>query len=433
MHSESLRDALRTTLLDDAQLAAERSHVLEIEREQLSLARSNWLPTLSVTADGGIRDQTYDYVPSLFPIPPATGTFRPNDVIASLSETLFRGGRTTAEVRAARAAVQAAFARLASKEESVLGDAAKSYFAVLEEQEIEHLSRTDVAKLQRVLQGVQEQLLSGSVTRTDVLQAKARLGSSLLDLQQANEALSTAKLEYAEHVGHSPGYLIREPWPVAAPRSLREALQITEDTNPDLIAARMDALQARFKIDDLRGQLLPTVTLAIGYKISNHPVVEQEFELTPRKILDASALVSISVPLFQPGVQSQISGARHAARMAEFTALDTERKSITQTRIAWISLLSARYRLRGAAAIVDQSLQALQGIAAEQAAGSRTVVDVLNGERDVISAKLTYVRAEQQVGNAEVDLATAMGLFDDAHLRIAQDDTTRDYWNEALP
>jgi outer membrane protein len=407
--TESLNDALVAALAASPQFAGQTERVREIVASRLKVARSHWLPAIKFASSAGVKSETDTYDNTFMPVD--SGTVRPVDLSVTLEQPIYRGGQTLAEIRGARAAVSAEEARQAGIEEQVLEHAAKSYLEVVTHEQIVRLRGEDVTNLRQIEDSVRLQVESGQLTRTDVSQAESRLAASTIELSSALSKLETARAQYEEAIGHAPGKLERPASILELPPSLTAALSSAMVENPDVRAADFDQQDAEQKVRATRGQLLPSIDLSVYYQRNRNNYLIPPLTISPFKVENTAALLKFTVPLYTPGQYSQLSAARHAQRQAVAKAEQAELKVTTSVRTAWASREAALTKVEGYTRIARVSREVLEGVHTEQLAGTRTVLDVLNAQRDVVSADLSLIAARNEADVAEIDLAVAIGAM----------------------
>jgi TolC family type I secretion outer membrane protein len=415
--TESLKQALVAAMATSPELAGESALVKEISASRLSVAHSHWLPSLQATGDTGVKKEQQLFQYSLFPI--QEGRVKPVDLVATLDQPIFRGGQTLAETRAARAAVSAEQARQSGIEQQVLERAAKRYLEVVTNEEIVRLRFADVEDLRQIEESVRLQVESGQLTRTDILQAQSRLAASNLDLTSATAKLETARAQYEETMGHPPGRLRRPTSILELPQTVTAALSAALTDNPGVRAADYDRQEAVQKVRGTRGQLLPTVDLKISYRKTKFDYFIPQIVVSAFQTTDTSAMLFVTVPLYQPGELSQLSAARFAVRQATAKAEQAGHEITTTVKTAWLARDAAREKVRGYSQVARVAREVLEGVRAEQLAGGRTVLDVLNAQRDVFSADLSLVSARNDADEAQIDLAVAVGALTAEEMGLA--------------
>ena len=191
-------------------------------------------------------------------------------------QPIFRGFRTKNAVSAAEATVRAGWETLRIAESSVLLEAVTAYMDVVRDQAIVRLRENNVTVLTRDLQATQDRFNVGEVTRTDVAQAQARRAGAVAALDLARANLKTSRATFERVVGHPPSNLV-EPRPSRlVPKTLAESTEIAARESPSVVAALYREQAARFAIDLIRGERLPTVQLEANYgkRFDARPVID---------------------------------------------------------------------------------------------------------------------------------------------------------------
>ena len=179
--AQSLTDTLATAYANNPTLAAARA-ALRVTNEQIPQALSNWRPTVTVNTSGGaqvIDSGSGSSAESTFPL----------SADLSVTQPLYRGGRTVADTKRAEATVTAQRASLLSTEQDVLFGTATAYLDVWRDQSVLQLNLNNERVLERQLEASEDRFEVGEITRTDVAQAEARVSGAISDLSQARANL----------------------------------------------------------------------------------------------------------------------------------------------------------------------------------------------------------------------------------------------------
>src|SRR5262249_12028947 len=147
----------------------------------------NWRPTVSIAGSAGVNSIETNEVPS----PPLSRseTLGPRTTAFTVTQPLYRGGRTDAQVSEAEAQVSAGRQQLASTEQSVLLAGVTAYLDVIQDQAVVDLNKNNEQVLQRQLDATNDRFRVGEVTRTDVAQAEAALSGAHAARRQAESDL----------------------------------------------------------------------------------------------------------------------------------------------------------------------------------------------------------------------------------------------------
>ena len=152
--------------------------------------------------------------------------------------------------------------------------------------------------------------------------------------------------------------------------------------------------------------MLPTLTLD-GEVEENKDILGSDVETS-----EHSVTINLTVPLYQSGsVYSRIREAKHSANQQLLEFAEETRQAQEQARSSWADLQSARARITSLQASVDAQEVAFEGVRQEAQVGSRTVLDVLDAEQELLNARVDLVRAQRDEVVASLSLASAVGLL----------------------
>ncbi|WP_417520069.1 TolC family outer membrane protein [Minwuia sp.] len=396
--AETLRDALSAAYASNPTIQAERAN-LRANDENVNQANAGWKPTVIVTGDAGIQftDQQNGVIAQ-------TDTRYPSNATLNFTQPLYRGGSTTAQIESAEALVRAGRENLRSTEQDILLDVVTVYLDVLQNFAVVQLNLNNETRLERQLEAAQDRFEVGEITRTDVSQAEAALARAAADRAQAEGNLIAARASYARVVGNRPGQLEPPPPLPKLPSSEEAALSVAQNENPDLQAAVRNAESAKSDIRATSGQLLPQVdfeTLASHSRDGGQPG-DEATNLRVRGV--------VTVPIYQGGaVYSGVRQQRDVYNQRELQVLETQRlvnEGVTQS---WEALETARARIEAGRAEVRANEIALEGVIQEAQVGSRTTLDVLDAEQDLLDSQVALVQAERDEYVAAFQLLDAIG------------------------
>jgi len=381
-------------LLDVYRLAAERDPELAAARaayraalEARPAARATLLPNVGLGADisrtwlrrrGGVgSDAVYN-------------NFR---YTLSLNQPLYRRDRWIA-LRQADAVVAQAAARLEAAEQGLALRTAERYFAVLAARAELDYARSEKAAIAHQLAQARRRFEVGLVAVTDVREAEARHDQAVAAEIAARNALDSALEALAEITGEAHGRLADAPpdMPLARPdpEDMGAWVATAETRNPELEAARRALEIARQEVMRQRAGHLPTVDLVASYSLQ-----DLNFGgIAPVDRFDTTVGVQLSLPLYAGG--AVVSATRAAAeREAEARhrlelALRRTRRAV---RDAYRGVLTAIGQVEALRRAVVSAETALEATEAGFEAGTRTIVDVLNAQRDLYRARRDFARA----------------------------------------
>lgn len=424
--AQTIDDALSTAYRTNPALAAERARLRALD-EGVPRALSGWRPTVTLSGSTGKARDTNRQDDTVANTTTSVDRLRsPDNATLTLTQPLYRGGRTMADTSRSEHLVQRGRAVLQSVEQTVLLDAATAYANLLRDQATTDLNVNNEQVLTRQLQAARDRFQVGEITRTDVSQAEARLERSRADRIQAEGNLTSSRSTYERVIGEvPPPRLASARLPQNLPRTENEARDATA-SHPDVVAAGFQERASKDDVDLITGEKLPTVNLN-GNLIRDTEASTRGFQRDT-----ASVTVSVSVPLYQAGqTDARVREAKQVAGQRRLELEDQRRRTQESARRNWEALTTARARIQAFESQIRAAEIALDGVEQEAKVGLRTVLDVLDAEQELFNAKVNLVGAQRDEIVASYQLSSAVGRLSAAELALPVEvyDPTR-YYNE---
>lgn len=399
--AQTLEAALAAAYQNNPTLQAQRAQ-LRATDEAVPQAMAGWRPTITVSGETG--QSSVDG--NLFAQTTGSQSRSPSSVSLDVAQPLFRGGRTFYETRRAEDRIQAARARLRVVEAQVLLDGAVSFIDVVRDQAVVELNVNNEQVLRRQREAAGDRFEVGEITRTDVAQAEARLAGARADRIRAEGNLASSRAVFKKVIGVAPQELVEPFAPRDLPQAREVALQSAANYFPGVILAAFNEKAAKETINIVEGEFLPTVSL--NSEISR--AKEQFSTVDDTKRVAVSA--QMTVPLYQAGaVYSRLREARQVAGQRKVEVEEARRQAIEQSARAWSDLEAARASITSIETQVEASTIALEGVQQEAFVGSRTVLDVLDAEQELLDAKVELVQAQRDEFVASFRLKSATGVL----------------------
>jgi TolC family type I secretion outer membrane protein len=406
-NAETLVEAMAAAYVSNPVLLSERA-AQRASDEQVPQALSGWRPTVTVTGTLGKAD-----VESETAFFSSEEVRTPASIALNITQPLYRGGRTVAQIRRAKNLVLADRERLVDAEQNVLLQVATAYMDVMRDQAVLRLAKNNEQRLRRQLEAAQDRFNVGEVTRTDVAQAEARVSNSVAERVGAQAELTVARASYLNVVGTLPGELRSPPTLANLPATEREAREIAVENNPTIRRAVFIERAARADIAVQFGVLLPRLELTA--EMSRTEDASSRGSLTTRNEISAQ----LTVPLYQSGsVHAQVRATREVASQRRIKIEEARRSVLETTTLWWETLVTARAQIAAFREAVRAAEIALDGVEQEAAVGSRTTLDVLDAEQELFLVRVDLVRAEHDDVVASYSLEAVIGRLTAAHLRL---------------
>jgi outer membrane protein len=430
--AETLEQAMASAYQSNPTILGERSK-LRATDELVPQALAGWRPT--VTLSGNItRSNTFQNLgaagsgiggttsgtPSGGQVPAQTANnalvYNNDTMGVQVTEAIYRGGRTTAQTRQAEAQIEAERAQLQLTEQQVMLNVATAYLNLVQAQSVLRLSINNEQVLQRQLDAVNDRFRVGEVTRTDVAQAQSRLSAAHADRTQSEGNLRTARAAYVQNVGHLPDQVDYPAGLPPLPASLQEAQTLATAQNPAIANAQSTYQAALEGIDLVAGELLPTVSV----QGAAQRLINFDGPSTLENV--AQATLQVSVPIYQQGQEYARLRAQKQTAGQTRSALDQSRRDVEDgIATSWEALTTGTARRASYNDQIKAAAVALEGVQRENQVGSRTVLDVLNAEQELLQAQVNEVQAHHDEILASYQLLNATGQLTAQYLSLPVD------------
>lgn len=405
--ADTLQEAMLSAYQFNPGLKAERAQ-LDATNQGIPKARARFLPTITGSYAAQYEDYTdrsgssdYDQLDHTFQV--------------NLSQPIFQGFSAINRLNQSHEESAAGYNRLLNREQDLLFGTAQAYLSVVRDRAIlahQRRYRSIVAQEHAAVRG---RYSLGDATRTDIEQAAARLADADATLEQVAGNLDISKAQFQRLVGKQPG---KVAWPKIpkhlVPASVAQAIDVAFANNPDIRSRLADVRAARYAARASAGDLLPNVSLESsyqkGYRDNLTNAREDEFRVGLR----------ISAPLFTGGSNlASVREAKSIAAQREYE-LDDTRLAIRESVIrASRQRSAAQARAKASRRAITANSGALKGLQIEYRGGQRTLLDVLNGQRELVDSRIAYEQARYDAMLSEFFLIASIGSLSPEHFAIA--------------
>jgi len=409
----TLEQTLTEAYQNNPSLEAQRAQ-LRATDEQVALALSHWRPTLEATSTVG---KTYQRIPALAPYDEANYGADTTGYGAQVTQPLFRGFRTLAETESAKKQVKAGRAQLQAAEQTLLLNAATAFLDILRDEFILQADRDNEVVLHKKSDETTTRAHKGELTRTDVEQSESRLARAEAGTLQTENALEADRTAFMRIVGHEPGSLAKPDLAPSGFKNLNDILHLAETRNPSVVAAQYTLEQSEADIKDNKGSLLPELDF-VGSTSRNYGVSIT----TPGRYDQSAVMLQLKIPLYEAGADhAKIRAAQQTAVQYRMEMEETRHRAHELARNAWQALATTEASIKADAREIEAAGHALEGVGIQQRAGTRTTLDVLNAEQELLDAKTDLAKAEHDRTLAVLQIKSAIGELTAEALKLPLD------------
>jgi len=385
--AESLWDIYRIAISTDSKIqaaAAERAATLEV----LPQSRAGLLPDIGF--NGSLDRRRFDDLNA----DNDSVSFSTDHVyVLSLTQPIYRRDRFI-QLRQADSRILQAEAEYTAAEQDLMIRTAIRYFLVLGAMDNLEFSESEKNAIARQLEQTKQRFEVGLIAITDVHEAQARHDLAVSEVIKAETRQFDAYEALEELTGSAHEHLLllgaELPLVRPDPESPEQWVQTALEQNYQLLAAKAAAETAHQEIERQRSGHYPSLDFTAGqsYRDVNFGgEVEQER-------YDGSIGLQMNLPIYQGGVvNSRTRESRALFESAQAQVEGQQRATKRQMRDTYRRVTADIALVNALSQALVSTRAALDAAEASYDVGTRTIVDVLNAQREVFRAKRDYARA----------------------------------------
>jgi outer membrane protein, adhesin transport system len=377
-----LREAAQRAVLQSPEVTA-KWHAFRAAEEEIGVARGGYLPQVDLTAGRGRE--------SLKPGQGQRDDYTRTGAMLSLNQMLFDGFATRNEVRRLSKTRLVRYYELLEASETTALEAARAYLDVLRYRDLVRLAEDNYVQHKATYEQVQQRVQSGVGRRVDLEQAGSRLALAEVNLSTEIANLHDVSARYQRLVGVLP------PAGVAKPDDLTGALPVSSNAalgelykrNPTLLAAIENSEAAQYDVAVRRAAYSPRIDLrASTDNTRNYLGADGRREHNVAEVV-------FTWNLFRGG-SDRARERQYAERRNE--SFDQREKACRDTRQTLLIAYNDVQRLREQKGYLATQVKLLEGTLAAYRdqfnIGQRTLLDLLDTENELLSARRNAISAE---------------------------------------
>ena len=388
LYAEDLRQVYELATYRDPTIQAAYAS-LQANRQQLPLAIAQMIPNLSANYSAS-GTSAHPATPSPFVF---TGNYNTKNYGLTLSQPIYHP-ELWGQLEQSRHLVKSAMATYVSATQELIIRVTQQYFSILTAIDDLDFFKGQRTAFEREYEQAKQRFDVGLIAITDVETAKAKFDTARANEISANNAVADQYEKLREIVGEPIQQV--SLFPMSHPLNLlppspnlqEEWVMMANLQNSDIIAAREQAEQQKAVIGTQVAGHFPKVDLSGNLQRSKASPPFNDYTYY------RSVSLNVSIPLFSGG--GVVFKTREAsARYSEALELLERQQRTTQsaTRQAFRGVLTTISRVQALNQAVISNDASLRATKAAYEVGTRTIVDVLNAESDLLSAKRDLSKA----------------------------------------
>ncbi len=401
----SLPEAMAIAYRSNPQILREQA-ILRQTDESMPEALAGWRPTVSGSATANYNESNYVTFPY-------GGSFRYNQKFrapgyaagVTISEPIFRGGKTWASTRKARSSILGERAHLVDIEQQLFVNVVSAYVAVTQARALLALTLENEHTLKGQVELTTRQLALNQATRTDALQAESQYEAAQATTRQAEGQVRVAEATFQRVIGIVPPQELSPPEQLPSPFKTEEQInQLAINNLPQVMQAQYQLESAKHDVKLAIAELLPQISAQASYQ---RQVNQGNGKFSENA---TSVMLQASLPLYQGGGEyARIRAAKQAVDAAFHNLAEQRREARESALSAWQKLTADSDQLARNQKAVATGVEALHAIQQQELLGVRTTFEVLQQQELLFDQQKTLVQNAANLVEDSYHLAAATG------------------------
>ncbi len=335
----------------------------------------------------------------------------------TLTQPVYNRGNRIVYQQADRAVARAE-ANYQSARQELMTRASQRYFDVLAAQDSLEFARNNKTAIQRQLEQTRRRFEVGLIAITDVQESKAGYDLAVAEEISALNQLNNAQEALREITGayHDPLAVLKEEVPLVTPdpEKMEAWAKRALNQNPQITAAQVAVEIARQEIERQRANHHPRLDLVARHGYQD---VDGGNQFSSGYVHNNSVGLELSLPV---DISGAIRAGTREAQYAYQQALDNLEKARRAVQLqvhqAYLNVISGISRVKALEQAVVSNRTAYDATLTGFDVGTRTSVDVLNAQRELLRAQRDYANARYAYLQNTLVLKQATGILDEEDL-----------------
>lgn len=327
----------------------------------------------------------------------------------SIRQMLFDGFATSSEVKRQKARATSADRRLEDTAENFVLEAARAYTEVHRRRELLRLTKENLYNHVKIYDQIKRRSESGLGALASIEQAEGRLALAEVNVLAEENNLLDAEANYYRVVGFKASEDLEYPGVVdqaqqVIPENLEAALNIAYENHPTLQVAVADTEAAVAQYNAAKRTYYPRFDLEIDRTWNN------DIDGVDGTNEDLTAMVRMRYNLFNGGAdRARVRQTQHQIEEARSVHMNTRREVIQSLELSWNAHKILSRQIPYLEQHVLSSAATRDSYQKQFDIGQRSLLDLLDTENEVFSAKIDLSNAQHDHVITHFRLLDGMG------------------------
>ncbi len=326
-----------------------------------------------------------------------------------VSQLLYDFGKVSSDVDFATASTRKSQASLLQSIDQVARDTAKAAIEVQRYQVLLEASQEQIDGVSSIARLVKMRSDRGASSRSDVLQAQARMEAARASKQQVEAQLN----RWRSNLQNLMGSQYRYSMSMHTPDAVTGACQVDSpnlSTVPEVLIAEAARAEVLAQVEEAKAESWPTLSL----DASVNRYLDQEYvDSNALNDHESAIFLNLSMPIYQGGrLSANKESSLYALRAAD-AAKDSARLSVVQEFRAAKEEAQGLKRSLAILGSRERAIAETRDLYKKQysSLGTRTLLDLLNAERELHQARLEKNNTIFDLNRLQIDCLYNIGAL----------------------
>jgi len=424
MVTSAKSDAL--TLIDCIQIAlsnkeALKASTLDLQSAQQTLkgSYSSILPSLMFSGNSSESS----FPPQKGGLNEATGTYTFDDISIftsastgiSLSQNIYDGGIWWNTIAQSKNSYKIAEQFDRQVKINIIREVHQSYFNYLKTMQLLDVAKSNLKSSQQQLALTKKRFELGSARKTDLLKAEVRFGQARVEVVNNNSALENAYLNLKNAmgiIGSGKDFKVEDvSTALVSIPDFESGFEIIQKFNPSVLAKQRQIKNAEFSEKITKGARMPNISASANYSgnAEDLETLSGEWDESWQRNIS----LSISIPIYTGNTLST------RIQQARLNVKKQESEYLTQLQNLTVQLHGILDRLNNYQEVIpinetvlSSAEEDLKLVQQRYSLGSATILEVLDAQVSVVSARSSLIRSKHDSLIEQANLKALLGTLD---------------------
>lgn len=326
----------------------------------------------------------------------------------NLNQMIFDGGLTSSEVERQQARMRSAQSDLRDVAENYVLEAGRAYLELLRREQLLNAAKETLYNHVRIFEQIKRRSESGMGSLASIQQAEGRLALAEVNALAAENDLLDSRANYERVIGMAPDEVLEPVAEMIAPlpESLAQAYEQTQTQHPVMAVAQADVEAAIAQREAADSRMYPRLDLELERRW------DRNLDGFPGPNEDFTAMLRLRYNLYNGGGdQARVRRTEHQLGEAQAIQRDALRQAKQSLELSWNAYEILTRQMEFLSDHLTSTEQTRDAYQKQFDIGQRTLLDLLDTENEVFSARNQLVEAQIDHQIAQLRILNATGTL----------------------